>query len=809
MNSLWHDIRFGLRTLAKSPGFTLVALLTLALGIGANTAIFSVVDAVLLHPLPYPHPGRIVALYRTDPQKGLESGDFSRQLFTDLRGHIPAVEEISAYHVWPLTITGPGEPAEVGSVASSATMFRLLGIRPTLGRPFTQAEDQQGAPPVALISETLWHKRFAGDRSVIGRAIDIAGEPYTIVGIFPAGLRFPHLGSPPDVRVPLASDPAMKSLAASGIGNAEKISYLDVLGRLKPGLTLQQAQAQATTLIAGLVKADPQDRQGMGLRTALLEHEISRGYGTALAVLLGAVGLVLLVACANVANLLLARATTRGREIALRMALGAGRAGIVRQMLVESVELSLAGGALGAWLAWLAVTNLRQMIPSSLTPFHGVTVNAGVLGFAAAVSLAAGILFGSLPAWQASDLNVYATLKEGGRGTSGSGHRRLRGALVIVEVAMAVMLLVGAGLLLRSLSSLLSTNPGFDPQGVAVAPINLPRPAYHSPDQWRAFVSSALDRLRAEPGVLQAAAAVTPPMGNIDITLTYTVSGQPAPPAGQEPEADFRPVTPGYFSLMRIPLLAGRDLAASDTASSAPVCIVNQAFVRVSFRDANPIGQSLTAGAQKPCQIIGVVGNVKRALAATPDSAIYVPFSQSPFWVATFLARGSRGTAALMPLLRDSIRSVDRNLPVTTATLSSMLDHSVTQERFRTTLIGLFAALAILLAAVGISGVMGYSVSRRRQEIGVRMALGALPGDVLKQVIGEGLRLVGIGGAAGLIAALGLTRFLRSLLYGVGSGDPITYAGVALLLLVVALGACALPALRAARIDPNVALRYE
>jgi putative ABC transport system permease protein len=809
MRRLWQDMRYGLRTLVKSPGFTLVALVTLALGIGANTAIFSVVDAVLLHPLPYPEPGRIVALYRTNERKGQENGTFSRGIFTDIGGHIPAIENLSAYDVWPMTITGPGEPAEVGGIASSSPIFRLLGIRPVLGREFTQAEDRPGAPPVALISETLWHKRFAGAGSVIGKGIDIAGVPYTIVGVLPAGLRFPELGGQIDLWVPLVSDPQMKSLAASGMANAEKISYLSVLGRLKTGVTLRQAQAQSATLAAGLVKADPGDRQGTGLRVALLEHEVSKGYRTALAVLLGAVGLVLLVACANVANLLLARATTREREIALRMALGAGRAGIVRQMLVESLELSLAGGALGSYLAWLAVTNLGRMIPMSLTPYHGVTVNAAVLGFAAAISLAAGILFGSLPAWHASDLNVYAMLKEGGRGTSGGGHRRLREALVVVEVAMAVMLLAGAGLLLRSFSRLLSTNPGFAPQGIAVASLSLPRSAYQSPDQWRTFVSTTLDRLRAEPGVRQAAAAVTPPMGNLKINLTYTVAGQPPPPAGQEPQADFRPVTPGYFAVMRIPLVAGRDLAASDTASSTPVCVVNQALARVSFRDASPLGRSLTTGDRKPCRIVGVVGDVKTMLGETPDAGIYVPFSQAPFWVATFLARGPRATAALMPLLRDSIRSVDRSLPIKTATLSTLLDRSVTQERFRTTLVGLFAALAILLAAVGISGVMGYSVSRRRQEIGVRMALGALPGDVLKQVVVEGLRLAVIGALAGLVAALGLTRFMRSLLYGVGPGDPLTYAAVAIFLLVVALAACALPALRAARIDPTVALRYE
>ncbi|MDE3137401.1 MAG: ABC transporter permease [Acidobacteriota bacterium] len=808
MSSLWHDVQFGLRTLRKSPGFTLVALITLALGIGANTAIFSVVDAVLLHPLPYPDPGRITALYRTNLQKHQEDGTFSLGLFTDLRGHIPGIEEISAYHVWPLTITGPGEPTEVGSIASSASMFRLLGIRPIAGRPFTETEDKRGAPPVALISETLWHKRFTGSPSAIGKAIDIAGEPYTIIGVFPAGLRFPGLGGQADVWIPLTSDPAIKSFAGSMV-DPNKVSYLGVLGRLKPGVSLVQAKVQADTVAAALVKADSKDRQGMGLRVSLLEQEVARSYRTALGVLLGAVGLVLLIACANVANLLVARATTREREMALRLALGAPRLSLVRQMLIESIEVGLAGGAIGAYLAYLAVGNLSHWIPSSLTQFHAVTVNLNVLLFAAAVSLGAGILSGSLPALQLSDLNVYATLKEGGRGSAGgAASRRLRETLVVVEVALAVMLLAGAGLLLRSFSRLLSTNPGFDPQGIAVASVNLPRSAYRSPEQWSAFVSNVLDHLRAEPGVNQAAAAVTPPAGGIRISLSYTVSGQPAPPPGQEPIADYRPVTPGYFALMHIPLVAGRDLATSDSASSTRVCVINQALASVSLPGINPIGRSLT-GMPKPCQIVGVVGNVKMGLEETAGPAIYAPFDQSPFWVATFLARGSLGTTAILPLLRDSVRSMDRNLPADTTTLVQRFAGSANPVRFRADLIGIFAGLAILLAAAGISGVLGYSVSRQTQEIGVRMALGATPEGVLRKVVGEGLRLVGIGAAVGFAAALAVTHFMRSMLYGVGPADPVTYAGAAVLLLVVALLSCALPALRASRIDPNVALRYE
>jgi putative ABC transport system permease protein len=812
MKSIWAEVRFGLRSLRKSPGFSLVAILTLALGIGANTAIFSVVDAVLLHPLPYPDPGRITVLYRTNPEKGQEDGTFSHRMFTEIEQQTTAFQHIAAYHVWPFTITGPGEPTQVGGVASSADLFPLLGIRPIAGRAFTPEEDRRGAAPVALISERMWEKRFHKDPGVTGKAIDVGGEAYTIVGVFPANVRFPQLGEPPEIWVPLMADPALQALAASHTLDPEKASYLNMLGRLKPGETLAQAQAQADTIAARLVKANPEDNQGMGLRVALLEHEVSKNYRTALGILLGAVGLVLLIACANVANLLVARATMRQREMALRLALGAGKSGIVRQMLVESIELALAGGVAGAWLAYFAVSNLTRWIPHSFSQFHGVTVNAGVLLFAAAVSVAAGILFGSLPAWHVSDLNVYATLKEGGRGMSeGSRRRRLREVLVVVEVALAVVLLAGAGLLLRSFSRLMETNPGFEARGVMTASVNLPRSAYRGPAAWSGFVKSALERLRGQPGVSEAAAAVSPPMGGsgIRISVTYTVAGLPAPQPGHEPEADFRPVSPGYFSVMRIPLVAGRDVAPADSASSAPVCMVNQALAAQTLRGRNPLGMSLVPGQQKPCQIVGVVGNVQTSLGEPPNPAIYVPFDQNPVWMLSLVARTPRSTSTLAPTMRDSVRSVDRVLPVETATMAHLVNRSIAQQRFRTVLVGVFAGLAILLAAVGISGVLAYSVSRRTHEIGLRMALGAAPGEVLRQVVGQGLKLVGVGALAGLAAALALNRLMSSLLYEVGPGDLVTYAGVALVLLVVALGACAFPALRASRVDPTVALRYE
>jgi putative ABC transport system permease protein len=794
------DIRYALRVLRKSPGFAAVAILTLALGIGANTAIFSVVDAALLHPLPYPHPGRIVTFYRDH-----RSPIFPQSFFAHLRGRLPAVEDLSAFHTWSYAVSSPGEPAEVGGVVSSADLFRALGIRPIFGRPFTHAEDQPGAAPVALISQSFWKNRFAGARSALGKAVVIAGETFTVVGVFPDRLRFPAMAESPSIWLPVASDPAIKSFAA-GMGGREDVAYLDLVGRLKPGATIAQARAQFAAIGGAGARKTFQNSAGVRLGVAFLQNEVSKNYRPELDLLFGAVGLVLLIACANVANLLLARATASEREIAVRMALGAGKNRIARSVLIESAELSLAAGVLGTCLALLAVATLGHWIPRSVTPFRGITVNAGVLEFTAVVSVIVGILFGALPAWHASEVNIYATLKEGGRGLSGSARRMVRQGLVVAEVALAVMLLVGAGLLLRSFSRMISINPGFDADGIAAASVTLPRSVHHSREQWRVSVSSALDRLHAEPGVTQAAAAMSAPALGASITGGYTVAGQPP---GQPAGAAYRPVTPGYFALMHIPLLAGRGFTASDSASSARVCVVNQVLVRASFRGTNPLGHVLMSGKEPLCRIVGVVGNVVTWLGKPPDAAIYTPFDQTPFWMATFLARGPQGTAAMFPLLRDAVRSVNPALPARMSVLAQAFDIAVAPERFRTALVGIFAGLAIVLAAIGISGVLGYSVSRRRQEIGVRMALGASPGEVLRQVVGEGLWLVTIGATVGVAGALVLARFMRSLLYGIGPGDPLTYFGVAVLLLLVALAASYFPARRAMRVDPVTALRNE
>jgi putative ABC transport system permease protein len=920
MQNLWQDIRFGLRTLANSPGFTLVALLTLALGIGANTAIFSAVNRILLHPLPFPQPDRIMAITKTgemprpdrlqrmtngpapapsdrqgqpgsvprsEPQqtKGLvrvpatreqrqvralpppsASGEqlphpvlrqgakgpvrietmpaapagpqprpapkgpihmraiemgggggkrggkmsmpvFSYPEFEDLRANSDAFEEVAAYHEAQVTLTQRGEPTSLHGVVASASLFRLLRAKPLLGHLFTSQDDREGAGPVVMMGEQLWRDRFNADPAVIGQTVELNNEAYTITGVLPSSLRFPPFVPQAEVWIPLVSDP---EAVIQQMRLKRGLNYLSVIGRLKPGITIEHANAELSTLANRLAMTYPEE-EGIAITAAPLSQQLVKNFQLALLVLLAAVGLVLLIACVNVANLLLARATVRERELAVRLALGAGRPRIIRQMLVESLELAIAGGAAGVFFAYFAVGEFVQHLPPMLQEFQGVTVSGPVLAFAALVSMGAGIAMGLLPALRLSDLHVHDVLKGSGGGVASVMARgRLRESLVVLEVVLAVVLLAGAGLLLRSFGKLVSVPLGFQPQGVLMASVNLSSAGYKTPQQWQSFTSTALQRLRAQPGVLQASAATSSPMSGMRMALTFSIPGQPLSP-DEVPSADIRAVTPGFFNLMRIPLLHGRAFQETDTATAARVCIVDQAFVARYFPNVDPLTEQLRAGMPPaPCQIVGVVGNViSDTLSQAPDPSIYVPFDQSPFFAPTFLVRGAGGPATMAPVLREQLNALNSALPVNPVTLASLLSRSLEQEITLTTLITLFAILAVLLAAVGISGVLGYSVSRRTQEIGVRMALGATPREVLRQVVGEGFRLVAIGAVVGISAALGLTRFMRTLLYGVSPADAVTYAGVALVLLLVSFGACALPALRASRVDPTVALRYE
>ncbi|HEV2386841.1 MAG TPA: ABC transporter permease [Candidatus Acidoferrales bacterium] len=816
MHNFWGDVRYGARGLFKNPWFTLVALVTLALGIGMNTAIFTIIDSVLLHPLPYPEPQNLIGFTRAAPPKArqLQSlspfGVFSYPDFEDLRAQARSLEQVAAYHEAQVTFTRTGatsQPESIHGVVASADMLPLLRARPLLGRLFGTSDDRQAAAPVALLGEAFWRARFHADAGIIGHTIELNDEAYTVIGVLPATLRFPPFVVPAEIWMPLGSDPNSQ---LRQMRQARGLSYLFVIGRLKAGASVAQADAETKTISDRLSSNFPFDK-GRTIGAVSLGHELVKNYQLALLVLLAAVGLVLLIACVNVANLLVARAAVREREVAVRMALGAGRARIVRQMLMESVELCLAGGAAGVALAELALAGFTRHLPPTMQEFQAVKMNGPVLLLSAAVSIGAGLLVGFLPALRLSDLRVYDALKASGRsGSELAAKGRLREALVVAEVALAVILLVGSGLLLRSFARLVSVPLGFDPRGVLMAPVNLPRAVYGQPAEWQSFVSTALERIEAQPGVEQAAASVSPPMGGMRITLTFSVPGHPAAP-DEMPVADYRPVTPGYFELLRIPLLRGRAFQSTDTAGSRRVCVINEALGRY-FRGEDPLSQQIAVGLgnREPCQVVGIVGNeVTGSLSSTSDAAIYSVYAQDPLFSMSFLVRAGGDPAALSGALREQLDAIDHELPVAPVPMATLLDRSLAQDRFRTLAVALFAALAILLAAIGISGVLGYSVSRRTQEIGVRMALGATPGGVLRQVVREGLTLAAAGAVAGLAAAFGLTRLMRTLLYKVSPADALTYIGVALLLVVVALLACALPALRASKIDPNVALRYE
>jgi putative ABC transport system permease protein len=826
MTHLWRDIRLGLRSLVKSPGFTAIAVITLALGIGANTAIFSIVDAELLHPLPYPQPGRLVAFYTTDVKHHDLNGRLSYSLFEQLRPAVSSQAAIAGYVPWPFTITNPGQPKTVLGVLCTGSFFRLLGVRPWLGRFFNAADRNQGQPAV-LVSEDLWRKRLNADPEIAGKTIELDHRSYTVLGVVPASARFPILPSTPDVWMQASTASvnqivgSFASSLASALPSKHKEGFdpvnfdlLEVIGRLSPDATLVQVNARAAAVTSAFVAAHPHDYKGVGMRVGLLEREVQKGHRKALLLLLGAVGLVLLIACANVASLLLARATARQREMALRLALGAGKGAILRQMIVESLELAVVGGAVGAYLADLVSRNLPHILPHSLAHIPEAGLSADVLLFTAGISALAGLIFGSLPAWGLADLKVYESLKEGGRGTSGAGSgKRLRGALVVAEVALAVVLLAGSGLLLHSLIKTLRVDPGYNPRSVLLTQLQIPTRQYPKPDQWRNFVTDASTRLRAIPGVEQVASTVTPPLGpeHFGLALSYSLAGHPLP-ENEQPSANLLPISPGYLQLMDIPLLRGRGFNDGDQFGSTKVCVVTRDLAENEFGSKSPLGKQLVfTHAGGMCEIVGEAGNViEGALTAKPHPSIYVPYTQFSLPFVSFVLRASLGPSTALPEMRDAIHAAAPGVHVDKVyAMEDLLRQTTATERFQALLVGMFAALATLLAAVGISGVLSYSISRRTQEIGVRMALGATPSGVLRQVVGEGLRLVGIGGIIGLGAALGLTRLMRNLLFGVGPGDALTYIGVALLLLLVALLACALPARRAAKTDPSIALRYE
>jgi len=807
----WQDARYGARILWKNPGFTTVAVLTLALGIGANTAIFSIVDAVLLRSLPYPDPNQLVLMFDVPLQNPDALSSISYRDFTLCREQNHVFTEIAGNAFHDLTLTGTDEPSIVNAAAVTPEIFPLLNAKPLAGRTFLPEDGKQGAAPVAVLNEDLWRSRFASNPALIGQSITLDKRSFTVVGILPANFRYPDGAPRQDVWIPVAQDPLFGPLISQ-----PGAPLLVGIGRLKPGVSLTQAQAEMNTLGARLAKEFPAQDSGLTLRIEPYRQVVVGNVKSALLILLGAVGLLLLISCANIANLLLSRGTSRAREIAMRMALGAGRSRIVRQLLTESAQLGLLGGFAGMLLAASSVWILRPFLPSEVTQISPIHVGSSVLVFALLLSLAAVLAFGLAPALLATPSNLQAKFKEGDDRTGQHGGQHIRSFLVIVEISLAMVLLVAAGLLMRSFALVTSVNPGFDPTNVIEAEVSLPQFQYSTPQQWRTFSNELLVRLHAQPGLRDSALAAPLPMDRQgEATLAFSIVGNPPLPPGKSTTADYATVSPDYFHVMRIPLLRGRFFSEQDSPSSPNVAIISETLSRRYFPNQDPIGRQMRFGllsnSNVSREIIGVVGDVRDvALSRKPGPMMYVPFVQAPLWGGEVVVRSSSSVSSVAAAIRRTVRSIDKDLPVTDVeSFPKAVVASVAQERFRTLLMSSFSGIALILAAVGIFGVISYSVSQRTHEIGIRIALGAQQHNVLRLILGQGTKLALLGLGAGAVAALLLTRLMASLLYGVSATDPLTFGAVCIILLAVAVTACYVPARRAMRVDPMVALRHE
>jgi len=810
MEHLLRDLRISLRTLGRRHGFVAVAVATLALAIGANSAIFSVVRGVLLQPPPYPEPERLVWLWETDRLRGTDQEGASVADYYDLREGTRAFAALAVLRPLGLTLTGDGEPERLPAGKASSELFAALGLAPVLGRGFTPAEDAAGGEPVVVLSEGLWRRRFGADPDILGRRLRLDGVERTVVGVMPSEAGIPP--GPEQLWIPSEFTALEAGDDYRGVHNQL------VLARLAPGVPLETAQAEVGAVMARLERDHADDNLGRGARLVPFHEQTVGGVRPALLVLLAAVGAVLLIACANVANLMLARAAARRREIALRTALGASRRRVVQQLLVESLLLAAAGGGLGLLLATWGVDALVALGGAGVPRLDEVRLDGAVLAFTAALALATGLACGLLPALRASRPDLRGALTEGGRGGGLSARRsRLRRALVVIEVAAAVVLVIAAGLLLRSFWRVLAVDPGLDPDRVLVVDLELPQASYPFPEGWPVFdwprgvgfVRALEERIGDLPGVAGATTALNAPLAS-GWTTRVSVVGQPEVPEGELDEARFRPVGPGWFRLLRIPLAAGREFVAADDGSAPRVAIVNQAFVRRYFPGGNPLGESINIFGV-PREIVGVAGDVRfRGREADVQPTMYVPFHQNPLSALSLVVRAEGDPLALVPAVRGAIRALDPDLPlVEVATLEQTLAGSLAQRRFTLSLLALFAALALVLAAVGIYGTVALGVVERTHEIGVRLALGGDRGDVLRLVLGQGLGLTLAGVALGLAGALAVRRALAALLFEVGPGDPLTWAAVPAVLAAVALAASWLPARRATAVDPVVALHQE
>jgi putative ABC transport system permease protein len=802
LDDLRRDLRFGLRSLRRSPGFTVVAVLCLALGICANAAIFSVLNAVLLRPLPYAQPDRLVRIYETFGTHTRSSASFAD--VHDWQEQSSSFEGMAAWLEVSLTLQGASEPERIKVVAGTAGLFPLLGVSPLLGRTFSPGHAEPASGQVIVLGEKLWRRRFSGDPSLIGRAIQIDGSPYTVVGVMPASFDFPP-NAAADAWGLFDPSPAVQQ--ARGYG------FLAAVGRLKPGVSVAASVAELRPIMRRLEKQYPV-QAGRGVDALALRETVVGSSRPALLVLLGAVSLVLLIACANVANLLLARAAVRRREVAVRLALGAGRARLIRQFLVESLVLALAGALLGALLAGWSLWALTPLAQSALPTSGGIPLDGRVFGFLALISALSGLAFGIVPALQASREDVRGTLNDAGaKATAGGRQQSFRNALVVLEIALSLVLLIGAGLLMRGFLHLSGTPSGLVAENVLTAHVSVPDARIKGATV-RLF-QPMLQKVREIPGVRSAAIVSLLPIQDAWTNGSYKVEGRPAPLPGQAPNAEFRTASPDFFASLGIPILRGRDFAESDGGPGVRRVIVNEALARQQFPGENAVGRQLRLDKEGPHTIVGVVGSVRQAgLDEEPLPEIYFPYTQvgaeGGLFDATLVIRTAVAPASVTADVRRAVRSVDPSLPLfRVTTMEEVIADSLAARRLNLWLLGIFAAIALVLSAAGLYGVISYLVAQRTREIGIRIALGAQNREVVGLVMGQGARLTAAGIALGLLGAFAFTRLLASLLDGVSARDPLTFAGVAALLAAVALLATWIPARRAARVDPMLAIRNE
>ncbi len=806
MQTLFQDLRYGARMLAKKPGFAFVAIITLALGIGANTAIFSVVNAVLLRPLPYTQSDRLVWL--TERHGEIPSRWISYPNFLDWRDRNQSFEAMATIRGWQMTMTGSGEAQSVTARMVTADYFRVMRAYPLLGRDFNSEEDKFGAPPVVVLSHAFWQTEFGGDPDIVGRQITLNNQPFTVIGVMPK--EFQHQG-PPSLWV------LTEQYAQPGSGwfsRSDRIAG-NSIARLKPGVTIEQARRDMKSIEEQLISQHPMHNGGNTIRVVTLQESIVGDTQKPLLLLFAAVGLVLLIACANVANLLLARAATRRKEFAIRAALGASRWRVLRQLLIESVLMAIIGGCLGLLLASWGVDLLVKFAPEDVPRLSGVAIGWSVFGFTLLLSVLTGVLFGLAPAWQSAKTDLNEALKEGSRSATDARSGRLRNTFVIAEVALAMVLLIGAGLLIKSMARLVASDSGFNAEGVLTMGL-LPREAYPSRAKLMLFHTQLLERLAALPGVESACVfnddlpGFEPAWQN-DINPEINGEYQKINP-GELINVDWSIITSDYFKTMRIPIKQGRDFTPQEIAQSAPVMLVDEQLARQFWPQGNAVGNHIKYDSTGPIEIIGVAGDVRNYGSESLGRVkIYTSFGRSPLPRSTLAVR----SAGVDPLnlaaaIKSEVQAINPNVPVTEInTLESLLSRQVAPRRFITWLLGLFATVALLLAAVGIYGVMSYAVTQRTRELGIRLALGAQKGDVLRLMIGQSMRLVLAGLTLGLFASLALTRWLKSLLFGVSASDPLTFVVTALMLTAVACLACYIPARRATKVEPMIALRHE